>query len=472
MFKKLLVANRGEIACRIIRAAKELGIQTVAIYNEIESTARHVKMADEAYMIGVDPLDTYLNKQRIIDLALEVGADAIHPGYGFLAENAEFARMCEEAGITFVGPPWQVIELMGDKARSKEIMKKAGVPTVPGSDGVLKDVEEAKDIAKEIGYPVLLKATAGGGGRGIRICRNEEELVKNYESAYNEAQKAFGKGDLLLEKFIENPKHIEFQVLGDKYGNVIHLGERDCSIQRRNQKLVEIAPSLLLTPEKREYYGNIVAKAAKEIGYYNAGTMEFIADEEGNLYFIEMNTRVQVEHPVTEMVTGIDIVKWQLRIAAGEKLKYKQEDVKFNGYSIECRINAEDPKNNFAPSVGMIERYYVPGGFGIRVEHAASRGFEVTPYYDSMIAKLIVWAPEWEIAVDRMKAALETYEITGVKTTIPLLIEIMKEPDFRAGKFTTKYLDRHPQVFDYKEHRDKEDFVAFISAVIASYHGL
>ncbi len=472
MFKKILVANRGEIACRVIRAAKELGIQTVAIYNEIEGTARHVKMADEAYMIGVDPLDTYLNKQRIIDLALEVGADAIHPGYGFLAENAEFARMCEEAGITFIGPPWQVIELMGDKARSKEVMKKAGVPVVPGSEGVLKDVEEAKAIAKEIGYPVLLKATAGGGGRGIRICRNEEELVKNYESAYNEAKKAFGRGELLLEKYIENPKHIEFQVLGDKYGNVIHLGERDCSIQRRNQKLVEIAPSLLLDDEKRAYYGEIVAKAAKEIGYYNAGTMEFIADEKGNLYFIEMNTRIQVEHPVTEMVTGIDIVKWQIRIAAGEPLRYKQEDVKFHGYSIECRINAEDPKNNFAPSTGVIERYYVPGGFGIRVEHAASRGYEVTPYYDSLIAKLIVWAPEWEIAVDRMRAALETYEITGVKTTIPLLINIMKEPDFRAGKFTTKYLEEHPEVFDYKEHRDKEDFVALISAAIANYHGL
>jgi len=396
MFRKLLVANRGEIACRIIRAAKELGIQTVAIYNEIEGTARHVKMADEAYMIGVDPLDTYLNKQRILDLALEVGADAIHPGYGFLAENAEFARMCEQAGITFVGPPWQVIELMGDKARSKEVMKKAGVPVVPGSEGILRDAEEARELAREIGYPVLLKATAGGGGRGIRICRNEEELLKNYESAYNEAQKAFGCGDLLLEKYIENPKHIEFQVLGDN--------------------------SLLLDDEKRAYYGEIVAKAAKEIGYYNAGTMEFIADEQGNLYFIEMNTRIQVEHPVTEMVTGID--------------------------------------------------YYVPGGFGIRVEHAASRGFEVTPYYDSMIAKLIVWAPSWEVAVDRMRAALETYEITGVKTTIPLLIEIMKEPDFRAGRFTTKYLEEHPQVFDYREHRHKEDYVALISAVIASYHGL
>ena len=472
MFKKVLVANRGEIAVRIIRACKELGIPTVAIYNEVESTARHVKLADEAYMIGVDPLDTYLNKQRIIDLALEVGADAIHPGYGFLAENAEFARMCEEAGITFIGPHWKVIELMGDKARSKEVMKKAGVPVVPGSDGVLKSLEEAKALAKELGYPVLLKATAGGGGRGIRICRNEEELVKNYDQASREAEKAFGCGDLLLEKYIENPKHIEFQVLGDKYGNVIHLGERDCSIQRRNQKLVEIAPSLLLTPEKREYYGEIVRKAAKEIGYYNAGTMEFIADQEGNLYFIEMNTRIQVEHPVTEMVTGIDIVKWQIRIAAGEPLTIKQEDVKFNGYAIECRINAEDPKNNFAPSTGVIERYYVPGGFGIRVEHAAAKGFEVTPYYDSMIAKLITWAPTWEEAVERMRAALETYEITGVKTTIPLLINIMKEKDFRAGKFTTKYLEEHPEVFEYEEHKDKEDFVAMLSAVIAAYHGL
>ncbi len=472
MFKKVLIANRGEIACRIIRACKELGIKTVAIYNEIESTARHVKMADEAYMIGVNPLDTYLNAERIVDLALEVGADAIHPGYGFLAENEHFARLCEEKGINFIGPHWKVIELMGDKARSKEIAKKAGLPTVPGSDGILKDEQEAKQIAREIGYPVLLKASAGGGGRGIRICRNEEELLKNYESAYNEALKAFGRGDLLLEKYIENPHHIEFQVLGDKYGNVIHLGERDCSIQRRNQKLVEIAPSLLLTPGKRAYYGELVAQAAKEIGYYSAGTMEFVADEKGNIYFIEMNTRIQVEHPVTEMITGVDIVKWQLRIAAGEPLRYKQEDIKFNGYSIEVRINAEDPKKNFAPSIGTIERYYVPGGFGIRVEHAASRGYEVTPYYDSMIAKLIVWAPQWEVAIDRMKAALETYEITGIKTTIPLLIEIMKDPDFRAGKFNTKYLETHPHLFEYEEVKNKEDFVAFISAAIAAYHGL
>ncbi|MFN7065119.1 MAG: acetyl-CoA carboxylase biotin carboxylase subunit [Aquificaceae bacterium] len=472
MFKKVLIANRGEIACRVIRACKELDIKTVAIYNEMESTARHIKMADEAYMIGVNPLDTYLNAERIVDLALEVGAEAIHPGYGFLAENEHFARLCEEKGINFIGPHWKVIELMGDKARSKEIAKKTGLPTVPGSDGILKDEQEAKQIAREIGYPVLLKASAGGGGRGIRICRNEEELLRNYESAYNEASKAFGRGDLLLEKYIENPHHIEFQVLGDKYGNVIHLGERDCSIQRRNQKLVELAPSLLLTPGKRAYYGELVVNTAKEIGYYSAGTMEFVADEKGNIYFIEMNTRIQVEHPISEMITGIDIVKWQIRIAAGEPLRYRQEDVNFNGYSIECRINAEDPKKNFAPSTGMIERYYSPGGFGIRVEHAASRGFEVTPYYDSMIAKLIVWAPQWEVAVDRMKAALETYEITGVKTTIPLLIKIMDDPDFRAGRFNTKYLETHPHLFDYEEPKAKEDFVAFISAAIAAYHGL
>ncbi len=472
MFKKVLIANRGEIAVRVIRACKELGIRTVAIYNEVEPTARHVKIADEAYMIGSDPLDTYLNYERIIDLALEVKAEAIHPGYGFLAENPEFAKACEEAGIVFIGPHWKVIELMGNKARAKEVVKRAGLPTVPGSDGILRDLEEAKKLAKEIGYPVLLKATAGGGGRGIRICRNEEELIKNYESASREAEKAFGSGALLLEKYIQDPKHIEFQVLGDKYGNVIHLGERDCSIQRKNQKLIEIAPSLILDEERRNYYGSLVVKACKEIGYYSAGTMEFVADKEGNLYFIEMNTRIQVEHPITEMITGIDIVKWQIRIASGERLTLKQEDVKFNGFSIECRINAEDPKKDFAPSIGTIERYYVPGGFGIRVEHASARGYEITPYYDSLIAKLIVWGQTYEEAVERMRGALETYEITGVKTTIPLLLNIMKEKDFKEGRFDTKYLQKHPQVFEYKEHRDKEDFVALISAVISKFHGL
>ena len=472
MFKKILVANRGEIACRIIKASHELGIPTVAIYSDVESTARHVKMADEAYMIGSNPLDTYLNKQLIIDLAKAVGADAIHPGYGFLAENEEFAKMCEDNGITFIGPSSEVIGLMGDKARSKEIMKKFGVPTVPGSDGILKSIEEAVALAKEIGYPVLLKASAGGGGRGIRICNDEEELKRNYEQAYKEAEKAFGRGDLLLEKYIQNPKHIEFQILGDKYGNVIHLGERDCSIQRRNQKLVEIAPSLVLDEEKRKKYGEICANAAKNIGYYSAGTMEFVSDLEGNIYFIEMNTRIQVEHPVTEMITGIDIVKEQIKIAAGEKLSIKQEDIKFNGFAIECRINAEDPKKNYTPSIGTIKRYYAPGGFGVRIESAASVGFEVTPYFDSMIAKLICWGKTFDEAISVTKAALDYFEISGVKTTIPLLKEIMKDPKFKEGMFTTKYLQENPQLLDYKEELSKEEIVSFIAASIAAHYGL
>ncbi len=472
MFNKILVANRGEIACRIIRAAKELDIPTVAIFSEVEPTARHVKMADEAYMIGANPLDTYLNHQLIIDLAKSIGADAIHPGYGFLAENEDFAKAAEDSGINFIGPSSEVIRLMGDKARSKEIMKKAGVITVPGSDGILKSAEEGVEIAEKIGYPVLLKATAGGGGRGIRLCRNAGEVMANYENAYSEALKAFGNGELLLEKFIENPKHIEFQILGDKHGHVIHLGERDCSIQRKNQKMIEIAPSVVLSEEKRKFYGAAAVKACKDIGYYSAGTMEFVSDLSGNIYFIEMNTRVQVEHPVTEIITGVDIVKEQIKIAAGHRLEIKQEDVKFNGCAIECRINAEDPKHDFRPSIGVIERYYVPGGNGIRVESAASVGFEVTPYYDSMIGKLICWGKTFDDAIARTKVALNSYEIKGIKTTIPILKKIIKRDDFKTGLFSTSYLKEHPEVFEYEVPKDKEDFVAFISAALAAYHGL
>ncbi len=472
MFNKILVANRGEIACRIIRAAKELGISTAAIFSDAEPTARHVKMADEAYMIGSNPLDTYLNYQLIIDLAKSIDADAIHPGYGFLAENDDFAKAAEDSGINFIGPSSESIRLMGDKAKSKEIMKKAGVTTVPGSDGILKSAEEGVEIAEKIGYPVLLKATAGGGGRGIRLCLNAEEVRSNYDNAYSEAQKAFGNGELLLEKFIENPKHIEYQILGDKYGNVIHLGERDCSIQRKNQKMLEIAPSIVLNEEKRKFYGDAAVKACKDIGYYSAGTMEFVSDLAGNIYFIEMNTRVQVEHPVTESVTGIDIVKEQIKIAAGKKLEIKQEDVSFNGFAIECRINAEDPKNDFRPSIGNIERYYVPGGNGIRVESAASAGFEVTPYYDSLIGKLICWAKTFEEAINRTYVALDSYEIKGIKTTIPILKKIIKREDFKNGLFSTNYLKENPEVFEYEIPRDKEDFVAFISAALSAYHGL
>jgi pyruvate carboxylase subunit A len=472
MFNKILVANRGEIACRIIRASKELGIPTAAIFSDVEPTARHVKMADEAYMIGANPLDTYLNYQLIIDLAKSIGADAIHPGYGFLAENEDFAKAAEDNNINFIGPSSEVIRLMGDKARSKEIMKKAGVITVPGSDGILKSAEEGVEIAEKIGYPVLLKATAGGGGRGIRLCRNAEEVKANYENAYAEALKAFGNGELLLEKFIENPKHIEFQILGDKFGNVVHLGERDCSIQRKNQKMIEIAPSMVLTEEKRKFYGDAAVKACRDIGYYSAGTMEFVSDLSGNIYFIEMNTRVQVEHPVTESITGFDIVKEQIKIAAGNKLSIKQEDVKLNGFAIECRINAEDPKHDFRPSIGTIERYYVPGGNGIRIESAASVGFEVTPYYDSMIGKLICWGNTFEEAISRTYEALETYEIKGIKTTIPIIKKIIKKDNFKTGLFSTSYLKENPDVFEYEVQRDKEDFVAFISAALSAYHGL
>ncbi len=472
MFKKILIANRGEIACRIIRAAKELDIPTAAIFSEVEPTARHVKMADEAYMLGANPLDAYLNYELIIDLAKSIGADAVHPGYGFLAENAEFAKAAEDNNVNFIGPSSKVIALMGDKARSKEVMKRFGVATVPGSDGILKSLEEAIEIAKEITYPILLKATAGGGGRGIRLCKNEEELKKNYESAYSEAKKAFGNGDLLLEKFIENPKHTEFQILGDKYGNVIHLGERDCSIQRKNQKMIEIAPSIILTEEKRKFYGDAMVNACKQIGYYSAGTIENVSDLQGNTYFIEMNTRVQVEHPVTEMITGVDIVKEQIKIAAGQKLEIKQEDVKLNGFAIECRINAEDSKHDFRPSIGTVERYYVPGGNNIRVESAVSVGFEVTPYYDSLIAKLICWGKTFEEAIQKTKIALDSYEISGIKTTIPILKQIIQQEDFKTGLFTTKYLEEHPEVFNYDEVKDKEDYVAFISAALAAYHGL
>ena len=472
MFNKILIANRGEIACRIIRASKELGIPTAAIFSDVEPTARHVKMADEAYMIGANPLDTYLNYQLIIDLAKSIGADAIHPGYGFLAENEDFAKAAEDNNINFIGPSSEVIRLMGDKARSKEIMKKAGVITVPGSDGILKSAEEALEIAEKIGYPVLLKATAGGGGRGIRLCRNSGEVKTNYENAYAEALKAFGNGELLLEKFIENPKHIEFQILGDKLGNVVHLGERDCSIQRKNQKMIEIAPSMVLTEEKRKFYGDAAVKACRDIGYYSAGTMEFVSDLSGNIYFIEMNTRVQVEHPVTESITGFDIVKEQIKIAAGNKLSIKQEDVKLKGFAIECRINAEDPKHDFRPSIGTIERYYVPGGNGIRIESAASVGFEVTSYYDSMIGKLICWGNTFEEAINRTYEALETYEIKGIKTTIPIIKKIIKKDNFKTGLFTTNYLKENPDVFEYEVQRDKEDFVAFISAALSAYHGL
>lgn len=470
MFKKILIANRGEIACRIIQAAKELGIPTVAIYSAVDAKSRHIRLADEAVQTGADPMDTYLNIENIVNLALEVGADAIHPGYGFLAENSEFVKACEDNGVTFIGPPSSAMALAGDKAKAKETMRKAGLPVVPGSQGILKNVAAAKTLVKKIGYPVLLKATAGGGGRGIRVCHDEDELVRGYDLAYSEAEKAFGNGQLILEKLISNAHHIEFQIIGDKHGNVIHLGERDCSIQRRNQKLIEIAPSLLLTAKKRTEMGSMICKAMKSIGYYNAGTVECLADEEMNIYFMEVNTRIQVEHPVTEEITGIDIVKEGIRVAAGLPLQYRQSDIKLNGNAIECRVTAEDPANNFAPSMGMVEKYQVPGGLGIRVDSAAFRGYEITPYYDSMIAKLIVWGRTWEEAVARTKLALQTYAIGGVKTIIPYYLRVMDDEDFKAGRFHNRYVDEHPDLLNYEEKREREDYMAVLAGAIAFYH--
>jgi pyruvate carboxylase subunit A len=470
MFKKILVANRGEIACRIMQAARELGVPTVAIYSAVDAKSKHVKLADEAVQTGSSPLDTYLNIENLVALALEVGADAIHPGYGFLAENSEFVKACEEKKITFIGPPSHAMALAGDKARAKETMRKAGLPVIPGSHGLLKDTKDARTLAKEVGYPVLLKATAGGGGRGIRVCHDKDELTKNFDLAYSEAEKAFGDGHLILEKFIYNAHHIEFQVLGDKRGSVIHLGERDCSIQRRNQKLIEIAPSLLLTPERRVEIGGKVCAAMKAIGYYNAGTVEGLVDKDMNYYFMEVNTRVQVEHPISEEVTGVDIVKEGIRIAAGLPLQYKQEDIQVRGHAIECRITAENPKQNFAPSMGVIEKYQPPGGLGIRVDSAAFRGYEITPYYDSMIAKLITHARTWEEVVARTKAALQTFKIGGVKTIIPWYLQVMDDKDFQKGKFDITYVAEHPQLLDYEEEGDTEDFMALVAAAIAAYH--
>ncbi|MCF6097586.1 acetyl-CoA carboxylase biotin carboxylase subunit [Thermovorax subterraneus] len=443
MFKKVLIANRGEIAVRIIRACKELGIKTVAVYSEADKDSLHVKLADESVCIGPpSAAQSYLNIQNIIAAAKTKKADAIHPGYGFLAENAYFAEMCATCGITFIGPSSHCIQIMGDKASAKAEMEKAGIPVVPGSGGIIEDEDHALSVASEIGYPVIIKATAGGGGRGMRIAQNPEELRKSVALARQEAEAAFGNPQIYLEKYIEEPRHIEIQILGDMHGNVIHLYERDCSIQRRHQKVLEEAPSPALFPELREKIGNDAVKAAKLMGYYSAGTIEFLLDKNGNYYFIEMNTRIQVEHGVTEMVTGIDLVKQQILIAAGEKLKIKQEDVNLNGHAIECRINAEDPMRNFAPTPGKIEFYHAPGGFGIRVDTAIYTGYVVPPFYDSMIAKIIAWAPSRDEAILRMKRALEELKIEGISTNISFHLKIMDNAFFRRGEVYTNFIQR------------------------------
>ena len=472
MIKKILVANRGEIAVRIVRACSEMGIKSVAIYSDADRHALHVKKADEAYNIGSDPVIGYLNAHNIVNLAVASGCDALHPGYGFLSENPELAEICARRGIKFIGPDASVIRQMGDKIQARNAMVAAGIPCTPGSDGNLADLEEARILAAKIGYPVMLKATNGGGGRGIRRCNDEKELIGNYDRVISEASKAFGKPEVFLEKCVVNPRHIEVQVIADSHGNVIHLFERDCSIQRRNQKLIEIAPSPQLSEAQREYIGTLAVKASKAVGYENAGTVEFLLDSDNTFYFMEMNTRLQVEHTVTETITGIDIVQEQIRIADGQELQYKQDEVKYRGFAMEFRINAEDPKNDFLPSFGKITRYYAPGGPGVRMDAAIYSGYVIPPYYDSMCAKLTVWALDWEGVIERGRRALSDMLVYGVKTTIPYYQEILKHPDFRSAVFDTSFVEAHPELNEYATAFPPELMAAAISAAIAAHEGI
>lgn len=443
-FQKILVANRGEIAVRIIRACRELGIATVAVYSEADRDALHVRLADEAYCIGPTPAkDSYLNITNIMSVATLTECDAIHPGYGFLAENADFAEICETCDIAFIGPSASAISRMGDKAAARETMKNAGVPVIPGSDGLVQDVADAVRIARDIGYPVVIKATAGGGGRGIRIARDEEELVREIDTARREAGAAFGNDGVYLEKYLTGMKHVEIQIIADKHGNVCHLGERDCSIQRRRQKLVEEAPCPVMTPELRERMGQAAIRAARAVDYVGAGTVEFLLGPDGQFYFMEMNTRIQVEHPVTEMITGIDLIKEMILIAEGEPLSFTQDQVKLNGWAIECRINAEDPERNFMPSPGRIEFWLPPGGPGVRIDSAVYPQYVIPPHYDSMVAKLIVWGPTREEAIARARRALGEFLVEGVKTTIPFHLKLLDHPEFRRGTFDIRFLDEH-----------------------------
>ncbi|KXZ18545.1 acetyl-CoA carboxylase biotin carboxylase subunit [Bacillus nakamurai] len=445
MIKKLLIANRGEIAVRIIRACKELGIETVAVYSEADKDALHVQMADEAFCIGPKASkDSYLNVTNIVSVAKLTGTDAIHPGYGFLAENADFAELCAEVNVTFVGPTADAISKMGTKDIARDTMQLAGVPIVPGSKGIIKNTEEAVSLSREIGYPVIIKATAGGGGKGIRVARTEEELIKGIKITQQEAATAFGNPGVYIEKYIEDFRHVEIQVLADNYGNTIHLGERDCSIQRRLQKLLEETPSPALDSEIREQMGEAAVKAAQAVGYTGAGTVEFIYDyREQRYYFMEMNTRIQVEHPVTEMVTGTDLIKEQIRVASGLELTLRQEDVEFNGWAIECRINAENPAKNFMPSPGEIKMYLPPGGLGVRVDSAAYPGYSIPPYYDSMIAKVITYGKTRDEAIARMKRALSEFVIEGIETTIPFHLKLLEHETFVSGEFNTKFLETY-----------------------------
>ncbi|MBR8832210.1 MAG: Biotin carboxylase [Chroococcopsis gigantea SAG 12.99] len=443
-FSKILIANRGEIALRILHSCEELGIGTVAVHSTIDRHALHVQLADESVCIGPPASSkSYLNIPNIISAALTRNATAIHPGYGFLAENARFAEICADHGITFIGPSPAAIMAMGDKSTAKKTMQKAGVPTIPGSGGLIDSEAEARKVAAEIGYPVIIKATAGGGGRGMRLVRTEEDLPGLLQAAQGEAEAAFGNGGVYLEKYIECPRHIEFQILADTHGNVVHLGERDCSIQRRHQKLLEEAPSIFLNPHLRKKMGDAAIKAAKSIDYVGVGTVEFLVDKHGHFYFMEMNTRIQVEHPVTEMITGIDLVSEQIRVAQGEKLRFHQNQIVFNGHAIECRVNAEDPDHNFRPHPGKISGYLPPGGPGVRMDSHVYTDYEIPPYYDSLIGKLIVWGPDRDTAIRRMKRALRECAITGVPTTIGFHQKILDNAAFKAGEVYTNFIQEH-----------------------------
>jgi acetyl-CoA carboxylase biotin carboxylase subunit len=444
MFKKILIANRGEIAVRIIRACREMGIQTVAVYSEGDKEALHAQMADECVCIGPSASkDSYLNENNILSATILKGAEAIHPGFGFLSENSRFAKMCEECNIKFIGPTADNISNMGNKSKARELMEKADIPVVPGSKGLVKNEEEAIAIAKEIGYPVMIKASSGGGGKGIRIVNNENQLISDFNAAKREAKTSFNDDSMYIEKFIEKPRHIEIQLIADDYGNTVYLGERECSIQRKNQKVLEEAPSVFIDNDMRKKMGETAVKAAKSIGYINAGTIEFLVDKNKSFYFMEMNTRIQVEHPVTEMITGIDLIKEQIKIAYGEKLSFSQEDIKTTGHSIECRINAEDPYKNFRPCPGEITNLYVPGGNGVRLDSAVYQGYKIPHCYDSMIGKLIVHGKDREEAIGKMKRALSEFIIEGVNTNIDLQLDILANENFVEGNFDTGFLEAY-----------------------------
>jgi len=472
LIHKILIANRGEIAVRIIRACAEANITSVAIYADADRHALHVKKANEAYNIGPESIAGYLNAHRIVNLAVATGCDALHPGYGFLSENPLLAEICNARNLRYIGPSAEVIRKMGDKIAAREAMQAAGIPVVPGSDGNLSSVGEALSLADDIGYPVMLKATTGGGGRGIRRCNTPHDLKKSYDRVLSEASKAFGSADVFMEKCIDRPRHIEVQVLADSHGNAIHLFERDCSIQRRHQKLIEIAPSPQIDEQQRAWLGETAVRAARAVGYENAGTVEFLMDADKRFYFMEMNTRLQVEHTITEAITGIDIVREQIRIAEGLPLRYAQSEVQKRGYAMELRINAEDPKNDFLPSFGRITRYFAPGGPGVRTDGAIYTGYLIPPHYDSMCAKLTVWALTWPDLLNRAGRALQDIGVYGVKTTIPYYMEILKVPEFREGSFDTGFVDDHPELTQYKTSRPTRELSAVIAAALSAHFGL